>query len=44
MYQPCTLCRNIIDNLATIYHVYMNSNEDEKGVQTLFICFGWNSL
>lgn len=26
----CTLCRNIIDNLATIYHVYMNSNEDEK--------------
>ena len=26
----CTLCRNIIDNLATIYHIYMNSNEDEK--------------
>ncbi len=26
----CTLCRNIIDNLVIIYHIYMDSNEDEK--------------
>lgn len=26
----CILCRNIVDNLATIYHIYMDSNEDEK--------------
>lgn len=26
----CTLCRNIIDNLVIIYHIYMDSNEDER--------------
>lgn len=26
----CILSRNIVDNLATIYHIYMNPNENEK--------------
>lgn len=26
----CTLCRSIFDNLVTIYHIYMDPNEDEK--------------
>lgn len=25
-----TLCRTIVDNLATIYHIYMTPNKDEK--------------